>query len=109
MNQKLTDFSSPVLVRANRVGSWCETPFHCYLNYWEGKPVSTAEILLGKEVVGINGVTTLPEACGMGLTSLTTIAALLDARKKGYRIGTLQATKMGFEHNFNLWYFTCAL
>jgi GNAT superfamily N-acetyltransferase len=95
----------------------CDTPFRCYLAYWEGKPVSTAEIFFGKEVAGINGVTTVPEARGKGFASLTTTVPLLEARKMGYKVGTLQATKMGFpiyqrmgfEHNFNLSYFTCAL
>ena len=95
------------------LGLGLDTPFRSYLAYWDGKPVSTAEIFFGEEVAGINGVATVPEARGKGFAAAVTLAPLLDARKMGYRIGTLQATKMGFpiyirmgfEHNFNLGYF----
>jgi GNAT superfamily N-acetyltransferase len=95
------------------LGLGFDFPFRSYLAYWNGKPVSTAEVFFGEEVAGINGVTTLPEARGKGFAAAVTLAALIDARKMGYRVGTLQATKMGFpiylrmgfEQNFNLGFF----
>lgn len=95
------------------LGLGLDTPFRSYLAYWDGKPVSTAEVFFGEEVAGINGVATVPEARGKGFAAAITLAPLLDARKMGYRVGTLQATKMGFpiyikmgfEHNFNLGFF----
>jgi GNAT superfamily N-acetyltransferase len=95
------------------LGLGVDAPFRSYLAYWDGKPVSTAEVFFGEEVAGINGVATVPEARGKGFAAAVTLAPLLDARKMGYRVGTLQATKMGFpiyirmgfEHNFNLGFF----
>jgi GNAT superfamily N-acetyltransferase len=77
-------------------GIGLNTPYRSYVAYWEGKPVSTAAVLFGKDVAGIYTVATAPEARGKGLGTAVTLAPLLDARKMGYRVGTLQASEMGF-------------
>jgi GNAT superfamily N-acetyltransferase len=71
-------------------------PYRSYVTYWEEKPVSTAGVFFGEEVAGIYTVATVPEARGKGFGAAVTLAPLLDARKMGYRVGTLQASQMGY-------------
>ena len=78
------------------LGLGLNTPYRSYVAYWDGKPVSTAAVLFGTEVAEIYTIATLPEARGKGFGAAVTLAPLLDARKMGYRVGTLQASKMGF-------------
>ncbi len=77
-------------------GLGLDRPYRSYVAYWDGKPVATAGVFFGQEVAGIYTVATLPEARGKGFGASVTLAPLLDARKMGYRVGTLQASKMGF-------------
>ena len=67
-----------------------------YLGYWRGKPVGTSVLVLNAGVAGIFAVSTLPEARGHGLGTALTLAPLRDGRAAGYRVGTLQASNMGY-------------
>jgi GNAT superfamily N-acetyltransferase len=71
-------------------------PYRSFLAYLDDKPVATSELFLGAGVAAAMWVGTTPEARGKGIGAAITTAPLLEARKLGYRIGTLTASPMGY-------------
>lgn len=70
-------------------------PAYHYIGYYKDKPVATASVLLGDKVAGIYNIVTLPEARRRGIAAAMTMQTLLKAKEAGYRVATLQATKLG--------------
>jgi GNAT superfamily N-acetyltransferase len=67
-----------------------------YIGYYNGTPVSTSSVQYADGVAGLYMVSTLPESRKQGFGSLITSAPLIDARDRGYRIGILHSSKMGY-------------
>lgn len=70
--------------------------FRTYLALLNGKPVGTSQLFLSEGVAGIFNVSCIPEVRGRGIGTAVTLAALLEARRIGFRIATLQASSKGY-------------
>ena len=85
-----------VFARASDMLGYGEgAPIRNFVAYRNGEPVGTSSLYLGAGVAGIYCVGVLPEARQQGIGAAITAGPLLIARDLGYRIGTLQASKMG--------------
>lgn len=67
-----------------------------HLGTLDGTPVATSMCFMGAGVAGLYTIATLADYRGQGIGAAMTLAPLREAREHGYRIGTLEASKMGF-------------
>lgn len=66
-----------------------------YVGYLDSVPVAASELTEGGGVAGLYNVCTLRNYRRRGFAAALTLRPLLDAREKGYRIATLQASAGG--------------
>src|SRR3989442_9725384 len=69
---------------------------HAYLARLDGVPAACVAAIDHRTDCGIYFVATAPEARGRGLATVLMARALADARERGCRTTSLQATKMGY-------------
>ena len=67
-----------------------------FIAWLDGRPVATSRLSMAGGAAGLYTVVTMPEARGRGIGRAMTLRAFHAGREAGMRIGTLQATDMGF-------------
>lgn len=67
-----------------------------FVAWLDGRPVATSRLSMAGGAAGLYTVVTMPEARGRGIGRAMTLRAFHAGRDAGMRIGTLQATDMGF-------------
>lgn len=72
-----------------------DSPLWIYVGYLGDEAVSTAELTVGGDVVGLYNIATLDAHRRKGIGSALTLRPLLDARKQGFRTAILQASSDG--------------
>jgi GNAT superfamily N-acetyltransferase len=82
-------------------------PHRFFIATYNGIPVATSQLLLAEGVAGIDRVATIPEARDQGIGFAITLHPLLLARRLGYRVGTLQSSKMGENLYYRLGFRKC--
>jgi len=68
-----------------------DSPLWLYVGYVGDRPVASAELTVGRGVVGLYGISTLAPYRGRGIGSAMVRRPLLDARSAGYGTAVLQA------------------
>jgi ribosomal protein S18 acetylase RimI-like enzyme len=66
-----------------------------YVGYVQGKPVAISVLSLHAGIAGLYNIATIPSMRRQGLATAMTLAALRQARDRGYHIAVLQASDMG--------------
>lgn len=77
------------------IGLGPRSPFRHFLARVAGEPAATCSLFLGAGVAGIYDVSTLPECRKRGLGRLITLAAMHEARARGYRMAILHSSALG--------------
>jgi len=71
------------------VGFGIRSPWRHYVARLKGTPVATASLFLGSGGASVANVATIPESRNQGIGGAITLETLCEARRMGYRIGTL--------------------
>jgi len=80
----------------SKLGFGEHLPRRSYVGYLNGKPVSNSLLLMTSGVAGLFAVSTIPEARRRGIGALTSLVPLKEARERGYRVGVVHSSEMGY-------------
>ena len=78
------------------LGFGADQPYRRFLARLNGAPVATAALFLGAGVAGLYGVACVGPARRRGIGSAISLAALREARARGYRAAVLESSPSGF-------------
>lgn len=67
-----------------------------YIGYYDEEPVATSTILYSDGVAGLYNVANLPEVRRKGIGSMISYVPFIDAVDKGYKIGILHSSRIGY-------------
>lgn len=67
-----------------------------YSGFLGNRLVGISTLFLGSKAVGLYNVATAPDARGRGVGTAMTCVALEEGRKRGYKLATLQSSKLGY-------------
>jgi len=67
-----------------------------YVGYLGDKPVASSSVLYADGVAGLYSVATIPEARRKGIGTAIALRPFVDARDRGYMVGILHASEMGY-------------
>lgn len=88
-------FDAAVLATFHGISLVLEARQRLFLARLHGVPVGTAVLVLGGGAAGLYSIATLAEYRRQGIGAQLTLAALREARQRGYRVGVLEASTMG--------------
>jgi GNAT superfamily N-acetyltransferase len=71
-------------------------PRRSYVGYLDGKPVSNSMLLMASGVAGLFAVSTISEERRRGIGTLISLFPLKEARERGYRVGVVHSSDMGY-------------
>ena len=77
------------------IGFGKELKWQHFIGWLDDEPVAVSSLLLHAGVAGVYGVATIPEARRQGVGAAMTLAALREARGRGYNVGVLSPSEMG--------------
>ena len=71
-------------------------PRRSYVGYLNGRPVSCSLLLMTSGVAGLFCVATIPEVRRIGIGALISLVPLKGARERGYKVGVVHSSQMGY-------------
>lgn len=80
----------------SRIGFDPGARLHNFIGWLDGEAVASATLFLGEQVAGMYSIATVPQARGLGIGSELTRVPLLFARDRGYSVGVLHSSQMGY-------------
>jgi GNAT superfamily N-acetyltransferase len=80
----------------SKIGFGEHLPRRSYVGYLNGRPVACSLMLMTSGVAGLFAVATIPAARGRGIGTLISLAPWTEARERGYKVGVLHSSQMGY-------------
>jgi ribosomal protein S18 acetylase RimI-like enzyme len=72
-----------------------QSPWQYFVGMLQGEPVATVLLFLGSQAAVVHWVVTLPQVRGKGIGTAMTLAAVKEARRRGYQTAVLTASDLG--------------